>query len=146
LTRNDPSIERYETPYLVDKLEKLEKLEKFLNKSSIDDIYLVGNSWGGYIAWNYALHRPNHVKKLVLLDAVGFPQKMPFFMNLATLPGIDELNGFLMPKFIMDTNLKAAFGDGDKVTDELQQRYFDLTMRQGNRAELVNVLRTINCV
>ncbi|MGK0249753.1 MAG: pimeloyl-ACP methyl ester carboxylesterase [Oleispira sp.] len=137
LTGNDPSVERYETPYMVD------KLDKFLNALSIDDIYLAGNSLGGYISWNYALYRPDRVKKMVLLDAAGFPQDMPFFMNLAALPVIGELNGFMMPKFIMDMNIKAAFGDGDKVTDELQQRYFDLTMRQGNRAALVNVFRTM---
>jgi pimeloyl-ACP methyl ester carboxylesterase len=137
LTGSDPSIERYQTPYMVD------KLEKFLNKLNIDDIYLAGNSWGGYISWNYALHRLDRVKKLILLDAVGFPQDMPFFMNLAALPAMGELNGVMMPKFIMDMNLKAAFGDGDKVTDELRQRYFDLTMRQGNRAALINVLRTL---
>jgi pimeloyl-ACP methyl ester carboxylesterase len=137
LTGSDPSIERYQTPYMVD------KLEKFLNKLNIDDIYLAGNSWGGYISWNYALHRLDRVKKLILLDAVGFPQDMPFFMNLAALPVMGELNGVMMPKFIMDMNLKAAFGDGDKVTDELRQRYFDLTMRQGNRAALINVLRTL---
>jgi pimeloyl-ACP methyl ester carboxylesterase len=137
LTGSDPSIERYQTPYMID------KLEKFLNQLNIDDIYLAGNSWGGYISWNYALHRPDRVKKLVLLDAVGFPQNMPFFMNLAALPGIGELNGVMMPKFITDMNIKAAFGDADKVTDELQQRYFDLTMRHGNREGLINVLRTL---
>jgi pimeloyl-ACP methyl ester carboxylesterase len=137
LTGSDPSIERYETAYMVD------KLEKFLNKLNIDDIYLAGNSWGGYISWNYALHRPDRIKKLVLLDAVGFPQYIPFFTNLAALPMMGELNGFMMPKFIVDMNIKAAFGDGDKVMDELRQRYFDLTMRQGNREALINVLRTL---
>jgi pimeloyl-ACP methyl ester carboxylesterase len=137
LTGNDPSIERYEIPYMVD------KLEKFLNKLSIDDMYLAGNSLGGYIAWNYALHRPDRVKKMVLLDAAGFTQDMPFIMNLAALPVMGELSGFMMPKFIVDMNIKEAFGDENKVTDELQQRYFDLTMRQGNREALVNVFRTM---
>jgi pimeloyl-ACP methyl ester carboxylesterase len=137
LTGSDPSVDRYEIAYMVD------KLEKFLNKLSIDDIYLAGNSLGGYIAWNYALHRPDRVKKMVLLDAAGFPQDMPFIMNFAALPVIGEMSGFMMPKFIVNMNIKAAFGDKDKVTDKLQQRYFDLTMRQGNREALVNVFRTM---
>jgi pimeloyl-ACP methyl ester carboxylesterase len=137
LTGNDPSIERYEISYMVD------KLEKFLNKLSIDDIYLAGNSLGGYVAWNYALHRPDRVKKMVLLDSAGFPQDMPFIMNFAALPGIGEMSAVMMPKFIVDMNVNAAFGDDDKVTDKLQQRYFDLTMRQGNREALVNVFRTM---
>ncbi len=137
LTGNDPSVERYEIAYMVD------KLEKFLNKLSIDEVYLAGNSLGGYIAWNYALHRPDRVKKMILSDSAGFPQDMPFIMNFAALPGIGEIAGHMMPKFIIDMNVSAAFGDGDKVTDKLQQRYFDLTMRQGNREALVKVFRTM---
>lgn len=137
LTGNDPSIERYEIAYMVD------KLEKFLNKLSIDDIYLAGNSLGGYVAWNYALHRPDRVKKMILLDSAGYPQDMPFIMNFAALPVIGEVSGVMMPKFIVDMNVNAAFGDDDKVTDELQQRYFDLAMRQGNRKALVKVFRTM---
>ncbi|CCK76342.1 MAG: alpha/beta hydrolase [Oleispira antarctica] len=137
LTGSDPSTESYEIPYMID------KLEKFLNKLSIDDIYLAGNSLGGYVAWNYALHRPDRVKKMVLLDAAGFPQDMPFIMSFAALPVIGEMAGFMMPKFIVNMNVNAAFGDDDKVTDALQQRYFDLTMRQGNREALVSVFRTM---
>lgn len=137
LTGNDPSVERYEIAYMVD------KLEKFLNKLNIDDVYLAGNSLGGYIAWNYALHRPDRIKKMVLLDAAGFPQDMPFIMSFSALPVIGEMAGFMMPKFIVNMNIEAAFGDGEKATDKLKQRYFDLTMRQGNRAALVNVFRTM---
>ena len=137
LTGSDPSVERYEIAYMIN------KLEKFLNKLSIDEIYLAGNSLGGYIGWNYALHRPDRVKKMVLLDSAGFPQDMPFIMNFAALPVIGEMAGFMMPKFIVNRNVKQAFGDSDKVTDKLQQRYFDLTMRQGNREALVNVFRTM---
>jgi len=137
LTGLDPTVERYEIAYMI------AKLEKFLNKLSIDDIYLAGNSLGGYIAWNYALHRPDRVKKMVLLDAAGFPQDMPFIMNFTALPVIGEIAGVAMPKMFVDMNINAAFGDSDKVTDDLQQRYFDLTMRKGNREALVNVFRTM---
>lgn len=137
LTGNDPTVERYQIAYMVD------KLEKFLNKLSVDDVYLAGNSLGGYIAWNYALHRPDRVKKMVLLDAAGFPQDMPFIMNFAALPVIGEMSAFMMPKFIVNMNIDAAYGDDDKVRDSLTQRYFDLTMRQGNREALINVFRTM---
>jgi pimeloyl-ACP methyl ester carboxylesterase len=137
LTGSDPTVERYEIAYMVD------KLEKFLNKLDIDDIYLAGNSLGGYIAWNYALHRPDRVKKMVLLDSAGFTQDMPFIMNFAALPMIGEVTGVMMPQFIVNMNINAAYGDTDKVTDEIGQRYFDLTMREGNREALVNVFRTM---
>lgn len=135
LTGSDPTVERYQISYMVD------KLEKFLNKLSVDDIYLAGNSLGGYVAWNYALHRPDRVKKMVLIDSAGFPQEMPFIMSFAALPVIGEMSSFMMPKFIVNMNVDAAYGDDDKVRDKLTQRYFDLTMRQGNREALVNVFR-----
>ncbi len=80
---------------------------------------------------------------MVLLDAAGFPQDMPFIMNFTALPAIGEMAGLMMPKLFVDMNINAAFGDSDKVTDDLQQRYFDLTMRKGNREALVNVFRTM---
>jgi len=64
-------------------------------------------------------------------------------MNFAALPGIGEISGLMMPKFIVNMNVDAAYGDDDKVRDKLRQRYFDLTMRQGNREALVNVFRTM---
>jgi pimeloyl-ACP methyl ester carboxylesterase len=137
LTGSDPSVERYDTAYMVD------KLEKFLNKLKIDDIYIAGNSLGGYVAWNYALHRPDRVKKMVLLDAAGFPQDLPFIMNLAAMPVIGGMSSLMMPKFIVGMNISAAYGDDDKVDDKLVQRYFDLTMREGNREALVKVFRTM---
>lgn len=137
LTGSDPTVERYEIAYMVD------KLEKFLNKLSIDEVYVAGNSLGGYIAWNYALHRPDRVKKMVLLDAAGFPQEMPFIMSFAAMPVIGGMTSMMMPKFIVNMNVNAAYGDDDKVRDELTQRYFDLTMREGNREALVNVFRTM---
>ena len=64
-------------------------------------------------------------------------------MNFAALPVIGEMTSIMMPKFIVNMNVNAAFGDDDKITDQLQQRYFDLTMRHGNREALVKVFRTM---
>ncbi len=135
LTGIDPRTDEYDIAYMVD------KLDKFLNKLSIDEMYLAGNSLGGYISWNYALHRPDRVKKMILLDAAGFPQDMPFIMSASALPVIGEIGGLMMPKFLVDLNVNAAFGDSDKVTDKLTQRYFDMTTREGNRKALIEAFR-----
>lgn len=135
LTGVDPRAESYDIAYMID------KLDKFLNKLSIDQMYLAGNSLGGYISWNYALHRPDRIKKMILLDAAGFPQDMPFIMSFAALPVIGEVGGLMMPKFMIDMNVKAAFGDSTKVTSKLKQRYFDMTTREGNRKALITAFR-----
>jgi len=137
LTGADPTRETYDIEYMVD------KLDKFLNRLRIDDIYLAGNSLGGYVAWNYALHRPDRVTKMVLLDAAGFPKDMPFIMNFAAAPVIGEMSTLMMPRFFVSMNVKSAYGDEDKVNDKLVKRYHDLLMMKGNRKALVQVFRTM---
>lgn len=137
LTGPDPELDRYEINYMVD------KLDKFLNRLNIDEMYLAGNSLGGYISWNYALHRPDRVKKLVLIDSAGYPQDMPFIMSFTATPVIGEISTLVFPRFMLASNLEEAYGDDDKVSDELVKRYHDLTLRPGNREGLVAVFRTM---
>ncbi len=137
LTGPDPTRERYSTDYMVS------VLDHFMNRLGIAEFSLAGNSLGGYISWNYAQAYPQKVQKLILLDAAGYPQDMPFIMNMASWPLVGELSTLMMPRFIIGWNLKAAYGDNDKVTDRLVKRYHDLTLRKGNRSGLVDVFRTM---
>jgi len=137
LTGPDPKMERYNIGYMVD------KLDKFLNKLGVNKMSLAGNSLGGYISWNYALHRPDRVEKLILLDSAGYPQDMPFIMDFASWPLIGEMSTLMMPRFMVGMNVRAAYGDDSKVDDKLVHRYHDLTLRPGNREGLVNVFRTM---
>jgi len=55
----------------------------------IDSAYLVGNSLGGLIAFNAALHLPERLKKIVLISpAATFVQMWPFYWNLLIPRGI----------------------------------------------------------
>lgn len=137
LTGIDSQVTQFDIEYMVD------KLDKFLVKLDIDELFLAGNSLGGYISWNYALNHPDKVKKLILLDSAGFPQDLPFIMGFSALPVIGEIAGVMMPKFILDMNVEAAFGDSSKVTDELKQRYFDMTTIEGNRESLITTFRLL---
>ncbi|KZZ42038.1 MAG: alpha/beta hydrolase [Saccharospirillaceae bacterium] len=137
LTGPDPKLERYEIGYMVD------KIDKFLAKIGVRKVFMAGNSLGGYIAWNYTLHRPDLVEKLILIDAAGYPQDMPFIMNFAALPVIGEMSNLMMPRFIVSANVHEAYGDETKVSEKLVKRYHDLTLRPGNREGLVNVFRTM---
>ncbi|MDK2777429.1 MAG: alpha/beta hydrolase [Pseudomonadota bacterium] len=137
LTGPDPAQERYSAGYMVS------VLDRFMTRLGITEFSLAGNSLGGYISWNYALAYPQKVQKLILLDAAGYPQDMPFIMNMASWPLVGELSTLMMPRFIIGWNLQAAYGDEDKVTDRLVKRYHDLTLRKGNRSGLVDVLRTM---
>jgi len=43
-----------------------------LNELKIDTCYLIGNSLGGFLAWETALRNEDKVKKLVLLNSAGY--------------------------------------------------------------------------
>lgn len=137
LTGPDKTRKRYDIDYMV------EKLDKFLTRLNVNKASIAGNSLGGYISWNYALQRPDRVEKLVLIDSAGYPQDMPFIMNLASWPVVGEMSQLMMPRFMVGMNVRAAYGDEDKVSDELVRRYHDLTLRKGNRKALVQVFRTM---
>ncbi len=118
---NDYSMKRY-----------ISMLHSFLESLDISDFYLAGNSMGGWIAWEYTLDHPKHVKKLILIDAAGFitPDNPPKPMRLSQKFKKVTTKG--APKFMIRKSLKQAYGDKRKVTKELVDRYFELNSRPGN--------------
>jgi pimeloyl-ACP methyl ester carboxylesterase len=111
-------------------------LHEFLKKMYVEKCVLAGNSFGGAIAWNYALQHPDIVKKLILIDAAGFPSKnseKPLAFALANLPIISQLFKFVTPRIIVEKSLLNVYGDKTKVSDSLVDRYFELSLHEGNR-------------
>lgn len=109
-------------------------LHSFLQKLNLDTFYLAGNSLGGWIAWEYALQYPQQVKKLILIDAAGYPKdKIPQLFRLAKMPVVKDLFKVFTPKFMIEKNIKEVYFDETKITDDLVQQYFDMALRKGNR-------------
>ena len=114
-------------------------LHQFLAKIEVKNCYLAGNSLGGEIAWNYALAYPYAVKKLVLIDAAGYPnhQKRPWVFWAARTPVVNQILQYITPKFVFKNNLQQEYEDDSKITDDLITRYYELGLRAGNRAAFV---------
>ena len=110
-------------------------LDELLEKLDVKDCFMAGNSLGGRIAWEYALARPGRVRRLVLIDAAGYPLKqgMPLVFRLARLPLLGGIMRYVTPRFVVEKNVLEVYGDGRRVTDALVDRYYDMTLREGNR-------------
>ncbi len=119
-------------------------LDQFLIKLNIDSLHLAGNSLGGNIAWYYAAEHPNKVKKMVLLDPSGYIKQgdLPWIFTLARTPVLNSIIRYFTPRSIVEDNLKQVYFDDSKITDEIIDRYYDFTLREGNRTAFIDRAKT----
>ncbi|USR40525.1 alpha/beta fold hydrolase [Ectopseudomonas hydrolytica] len=124
----DYRLERY-TGFLLTLLDRLQ----------VPRAVLVGNSFGGQLAWRFALAHPERSARLVLVDAAGYPrnaESVPIGFRLAGVPALAPVMSRLLPRAMIESSLRNVYGDPDKVDDELVERYYQLTLREGNRQAL----------
>lgn len=118
-------------------------LKQFLDTLQVSHCYMAGNSLGGGIAWSFVAEYPEYVNKLILLDASGYPvESSPLIFKLAKVPVVSDLMRYVTPEFIIKNNVEAVYFDDDKVTNELVERYYALTLREGNRQAFIDRARS----
>lgn len=118
-------------------------IDEFLTAMGIHKCILGGNSLGGEIAWNFALMQPEKVEKLILIDAAGYPKvskSEPMAFRLAKVPVVNSIFTYVTPRFVAKASVENVYYDTKKITDSLVDRYFDLTLRAGNRQAFVDRL------
>ena len=110
-----------------------------LDELAVPRCVLGGNSFGGQVAWETALAHPQRVEKLILVDAAGYPFQpvsLPIGFRIARIPLLNRLMEFTLPRRVIESSLRNVYADPGKVTPELVDRYFELTLREGNRRAL----------
>lgn len=111
-----------------------------LDQLGVSRCVLAGNSFGGQVAWETALAHPERIEKLILVDAAGYPfqsRSIPIGFRIARIPVLNRLMEFTLPRRLIESSVRNVYGDPGKVTPELVDRYFELTLREGNRRALV---------
>lgn len=114
-------------------------MSAMLDKLGVQHCVLAGNSFGGYIAWATALAEPHRVDKLILVDAGGYAlaaSSPPLGFRIAQLPVLNRLFESTLPRGLVETSVRAVYGDPNKVTPELVDRYYEIALREGNRRAL----------
>jgi pimeloyl-ACP methyl ester carboxylesterase len=92
------------------------------------------------VAWKTAVDYPDRVSKLVLVDAAGYvynATSAPIGFRLAMMPSLRPVMSKLLPRGMVESSVRNVYGDPSKVTPELVDRYYELTLRAGNRDALV---------
>ncbi|OHC25284.1 MAG: alpha/beta hydrolase [Pseudomonadales bacterium RIFCSPHIGHO2_02_FULL_60_43] len=114
-------------------------LAHVLDQLQVPQAVVAGNSFGGQLAWQFALDHPQRVERLVLVDAAGYPRNatsIPIGFRLAQIPALAPLMANLLPRQMIEASIRNVYGDPSKVSDELIDRYYELTLRAGNREAL----------
>ena len=121
----------------------VDMVDQLSEKLGIESFFLAGNSMGGYISWNFSVAHPEKVKRLILVDAAGYPFKPPMMLELLRTPVLKDSMAFITPRFIVTQTLNEVYADTSKVSDETIERYHQLMLREGNREAVVDVFASI---
>ncbi len=116
----------------------------FLDRLGVSRFVVAGNSLGGDVAWHIAAAAPQRVTQLVLVDAAGYrftPEDIPLGWRIARLPVLGHVTEHFLPRPFVLQGLRTVYGNPAKIDEALIDRYFELTLRAGNRAALVQRLQ-----
>lgn len=110
-----------------------------MDKLQVPQAVLAGNSLGGQIAWEVAVEAPQRVASLILVDAAGYPlqpKSVPIGFLIARMPVLRNAMEYVLPRKLVELSVRNVYGQPERVTPELVDRYFELTLRAGNRKAL----------
>src|SRR5664279_4529793 len=77
-------------------------MRDFLNLLGIDRATMVGQSWGGGVAMQFAYQFPERCERLVLVDAGGLGREVSWVLRLLTLPAAEYVMPVVFPSFVRD--------------------------------------------
>ena len=79
------------------------------------------------------------------MDPAGYPSQatsVPVGFKVAALPGMRYVASQVLPRRVIESSVRNVYGDPSRVTPELVDRYYELTLREGNRRAFTQRPRT----
>lgn len=122
----------------------MEAVDVVAAKLGLERFTLGGNSMGGWVAWRYALARPERVDALLLIDAAGMPlrkgEKRPpsnIGFRVLEYPFGRWLATQITPRSLVEESLRGSIAKQSIVDDAMIDRYWELLRFPGNREATV---------
>jgi len=110
-------------------------IKTFMDILEIDRFYIIGNSLGGWVSWEFAVAYEKRIIKMILVNSAGYidETKMPLPFVIAQTPVLRKVFNYkVVPKAVVRRFLRQVICDQSMVTDELVNRYYNIVHREGN--------------
>jgi pimeloyl-ACP methyl ester carboxylesterase len=122
-------------------------MRDFLQVLGIPRATIVGQSFGGGVAMQFAYQFPERCERLVLVDAGGLGREVSWVLRLVTLPAAEFVMPVLFPSFVRgwgDAVARFAFERGFRNPSamEIWRSYRSLTDAEGRMA-FVRTMRSV---
>ncbi len=101
-----------------------EDVRSWLEFMNLNNITVVGNSYGGGVAMLLALQYPYLVDRLVLLDPGALRMKLPAIMRLVRMPLSEIISDAIFGRWMVRMLLREVMYDRGLITDEQVDNYF----------------------
>jgi pimeloyl-ACP methyl ester carboxylesterase len=129
------------SPYAQAKL-----LTTFINQLNLENVVLIGHSFGGAIIL-LALFSPDRkvaVSGLILIDSAGYYQQLPGFLKKLRIPLLSSIGIRLISEWTMTQwTLNEVFYDRSKIRDELVQEYSKILKLPGAKKSFLKSARQV---
>jgi pimeloyl-ACP methyl ester carboxylesterase len=122
-------------------------MRDLLNVLGIERVTVVGQSFGGGVAMQFAYQFPERCERLVLVDAGGLGREVSWMLRLFTLPAAEYLMPVLFPAFVRGwgdsvVRFVDARGVRHARAAEMWRSYRSLTEAE-NRKAFVRTMRAV---
>jgi pimeloyl-ACP methyl ester carboxylesterase len=119
-------------------------IDAFMLALGITCATMVGNSLGGLISWDYAVRHRGAVERLVLIDAAGFPMKLPIYIGLFNSALVRMSAPWWLPEAIVKSAVRNVYGDPRRLAPATLRRYVEFFHGEGTRAAIGKMVPTLD--
>ncbi len=115
----------------------------------LHDVVLVGHSMGGAVALTTAAElrekARDRVRALVLMDAICFPQRIPWFLRILRVPAVGEVTASVAPaRLVVSRSFRRGYHDRTRITKEVVAEHARCMDLPGARAALMTTIRVLD--
>ena len=123
--------------------DQAEIIASFIRGLELQNVTLLGNSYGGGIALFTCLRMQDEgnspVKRLILIDSAGYEQKIPLYIAVLRVPVICYIVMFLTPdKWNAGYVLQKAYFNDELISEEMPKNYAAPLSTKGAGSALIS--------